>query len=80
MQEVKNVEDVLSMIDAAFTIYEIDIWSRDGRIPSKGFDFDNAKAAIAAYGDEKVYKWKLESMGSVKVCVTINLWYRLVRR
>lgn len=74
MKEIKNVEDVLSRVDAAFTIFTIYIWSRDGNTPSKGFSFDDAEAAIAAYGDEKVYKWKLESIiSNGEVCVTIKL-------
>lgn len=75
MKEVKNVEDVLGKIGEAFTIYAINIWNRDGNMPCecKCFNFKNAEAAIAAYGDEEVYEWGLESMSDWTVCVTIKL-------
>lgn len=73
MMNANTVESILDKVAAGFTVFSVSIFTREGKTPSKGYGFDNAGAAIAAYGDEEVYEWKLESMLSGKVCVTIKL-------
>ena len=71
MMNANTVESILNKVAAGFAVFR-----RDGKIPSKGYSFDNEGAAIAAYGDEEVYEWKLKSMLNGKVCVTIKLQSR----
>lgn len=68
-----TVKSILIKVAAGFTVFSVSIFTREGKTPSKGYGFDNAGAAIAAYGDEEVYEWKLESMLNGKVRVTIKL-------
>nr|DAM62082.1 MAG TPA: hypothetical protein [Caudoviricetes sp.] len=73
MMNANTVKSILIKVAAGFTVFSVSIFTREGKTPSKGYGFDNAGAAIAAYGDEEVYEWKLESMLNGKVCVTIKL-------
>jgi hypothetical protein len=73
MKNADAVEGILNKVAAGFTVFSVSIFTHDGKIPSKGHGFDNAGAAIAAYGDEEVCIWKPESMSSGKACVTIRL-------
>lgn len=73
MMNADTVESILNKVAAGFTVFSVDVFTREGKTPSKGYGFDNAGAAIAAYGDEEVYEWKLESMLNGKVRVTIKL-------
>lgn len=73
MRNADNVKSILHKVDAVFTIFSVYIFTRRGQIAPKGWSFDNVEAAIAVYGDEEVYKWKLESELDGEVRVTINL-------
>lgn len=73
MMNANTVKSILIKVAAGFTVFSVSIFTREGKTPSKGYGFDSAGAAIAAYGDEEVYEWKLESMLNGKVRVTIKL-------
>lgn len=73
MMNADTVKSILIKLAAGFTVFSVSIFTREGKTPSKGCGFNNAGAAIAAYGDEEVYEWRLESILSGKVCVSIKL-------
>lgn len=73
MTNANTVESILNKVAAGFTVFSVNFFTRGGQILSKDWRFDNAEEAIAAYGDEEVRKWKLESVFGGKVRVTIYL-------
>lgn len=73
MMNADTVESILNKVAAGFTVYSVDILTRSDMVAPNGCGFHNVEAAIAAHGDEEVYKWRLESMYNGKVLVTINL-------
>lgn len=73
MMNSNTVESILKKVAAGFTVFSIDVFTRDGNIASKDWTFDNVEEAIAVYGAEEVYRWKLESEYNGEVRVTIRL-------
>lgn len=73
MTNANTVESILNKVAAWFTVFSVNFFTRSGQSVGNDWAFDNVEEAIAAYGDEKVCKWKLESMFGGKVRVTINL-------
>lgn len=73
MMNANTVESILNKVAAGFTVFSINFFTRRGQSVGKDWAFDNVEEAIALYGGEMVYKWKLESQYNGEVRVTINL-------
>ncbi len=73
MTNANTVESILNKVAAGFTVFSVNFFTRGGQILSEDWSFDNAEEAIAAYGDEEVYKWKIESVYGDNVSVTVKL-------
>ena len=73
MTTFKTAESIINKADEMFDIYGVTVYTLHGNRPSKGSFFDTKEEAIAAYGDEEVCKWKIESAFGDKVSVTVKL-------
>lgn len=73
MTNANTVESILNKVAAGFTVFSVNFFTRNGQSVGNDWAFDSVEEAIAAYGDEEVCKWKLESVFGGKVRVTINL-------
>lgn len=76
MTNANTVESILNKVKAESYVASVYIFTRDGEIASNGWRFciRPVEAAIAAHGDEKVSKWKIENAqyGSVRVIISLQ--------
>ena len=73
MANVKTVESIIKKADEMFDIFYVTVYNLHGNAAPKCSDFETTEDAIAAYGDEEVCEWKIESAYGDKVNVTVKL-------